>query len=207
VLPPRANVKGWYISIYFIIHTLSVYYPRSWRWRQRERYLSILLSSDLSLCFFLRRWCLASDRRGGAWDPGLSRVTGTTNGPRVRASLTARPWHPSDCIRPLRVDHVISWKWKRAACAEPIQARDTIACNLSHTLSHPSRPILASSSAAWYLHVNEARVESRAKRLTKRAWIVGGDMNERVYLPEVIVAIYSRTIFSLSFPFRFSLIF
>jgi len=37
----------------------------------------------------------------------------------VRASLTARPWHPGDRIRPLRVDHVISWKWKRARARAP----------------------------------------------------------------------------------------
>lgn len=164
----------YYSHIIRILSTMAV--------TARERYLSIL-SSGLFLFFFDgASRCTVADRRGEARDPGLSRVTGTTNGPRVRASLTARPWHPSDCVRPLRVDHVISRKWKRTACAEPIQARDRIACNLSPCriprVWSPSRhqlsDICMSTRRSWNC------VSSGSQYMP--AWIVGGDMNERVYL-------------------------
>lgn len=78
--------------------------------------------------YFIIHWSLFTDsvlRRAVADEHGgISRgkrsreVIGRNNeGARVRASLTARPWHPSDCIRPLRADYIISWKWKRAGIA------------------------------------------------------------------------------------------
>jgi hypothetical protein len=77
----------------------------------------------------------------------------------VRASLTARPWHPGDRIRPLRVDHVISWKWKRA------RARVHRALRIASP--HP-RESPRSSSVVWYLHVNELRLCGIACRLTSQ---------------------------------------
>ena len=101
----------------------------------------------------LRRWCSKSWQTGttgsrGPRTPKLRTFAGHryNEWARVSASLTARPWHPSDCIRPLRVDHVISWKWKRAA---PRRARDTITCTYKRytciiymciVLLHPSHP-------------------------------------------------------------------
>lgn len=85
--------------------------------RERIEVLKYFIISPISL-----RWWWLQDVRARAVEkpaperPRLPRVTGTTSG-----FAWARPW-PRDldtqaiASRPLRVDHVISWKWKRAPC-------------------------------------------------------------------------------------------
>lgn len=103
---------------------------------------------EIFTCLFppivsLRRWCpkfkVVPWQTGatGSWGPGTSDSRGSQvqrARAHVRASLTARPWHPGDCIRPLRVDHVISWKWKRRASDTATRTCIRYACSLVASL-------------------------------------------------------------------------
>lgn len=144
--------------------------PQWWRRRQRERYLSVLLSPDFSS----RRWYLEArirDRRCTAGF-GIQPLTGHKN-VRVldRETLTSRT------IRPLRVDHVISRKWKRGAM--PARCAHIIITDCSFHFIPRVRPrpyhqlpdICMSTSCAW----------NRVPNTHNRSGLANCRRRERIY--------------------------
>lgn len=134
MLPPYRSTRSrcTHVSEYFIINHDRCLFAReaAAAAAKEKRYLSVYSPRSSLFADGAPSRAVADRRDGvpGPRGPGASDSRGSQvqrARARVRASLTARPWHPGDCIRPLRVDHVISWKWKRIV---PRRVSDTATC-------------------------------------------------------------------------------